>query len=62
MELNPLLIIDDDEDDLDMIKEAAKCMSLSRPIHFFAVAMLWSNTLKRGTKHPFLLYQMLTYP
>lgn len=55
MNLNPILIIDDDQDDLDLIKEVASFLKIDRPIHFFKsgdelVAYLRSNTLP-----PFLI-------
>lgn len=35
MELNPILVVDDDEDELEMIKEASVYLKFKRPIHFF---------------------------
>jgi len=62
MELNPILIIDDDEDDLEMIEEAAKCITLDRPIHFFRTGDELEQYLKKGNKAPFLIISDVNLP
>jgi CheY-like chemotaxis protein len=55
MELNPILIIDDDADELEMIKEASECLQLNRPILFFRSGDEFINYLKSATQAPFLI-------
>jgi CheY-like chemotaxis protein len=55
MELNPILIIDDDEDDLEIIKDAAKHLNLGRPIHYFNSGNELEQYLINGNKAPFLI-------
>jgi CheY-like chemotaxis protein len=55
MERNPILIVDDDEDDLEIIKEAAKQLDLGRPIHYFNNGNALEEYLKKGNKAPFLI-------
>jgi hypothetical protein len=35
MEHNPILIVDDDQDDLDLIKDVVEHLKISRPVRFF---------------------------
>lgn len=49
------MIIDDDADELEMIKEASECLQLNRPILFFRSGDEFINYLKSATQAPFLI-------
>ena len=55
MQLNPILIVDDDGDDLEMIKAASECLQLSRPIHFFRSGDELERYLTTASQSPFLI-------
>ena len=55
MQLNPILIVDDDGDDLEMIKAASECLQLSRPIHFFRSGDALEQYLTTASQAPFLI-------
>lgn len=55
MNLNPILIIDDDQDDLDLIKEVANFLKIDRPIHFFKSGDELVTYLRSNTPPPFLI-------
>lgn len=55
MELNPILIVDDDEDDLEMVKEALKSLDVHRPIHFFRSGLELIEHLQASGKAPFFI-------
>jgi CheY-like chemotaxis protein len=55
MQLNPILIVDDDGDDLEMIKAASECLQLSRPIHFFRSGDELEQYLTTAPQAPFLI-------
>lgn len=55
MEENPILIVDDDQDDLDLIKEVADYLRLDRPIHYFRNGDQLAGYLKTSGLSPFLI-------
>lgn len=55
MNRNPILIIDDDQDDLDLIREVAKQIEIDRPIYFFQSGEELMSYLKSQTMAPFLI-------
>lgn len=55
MDLNPILIIDDDQDDLELINEVANFLKIDRPISFFKSGDELVNYLKSQTLAPFLI-------
>ncbi len=55
MELNPILILDDDNDDLEMIQDAWRKLKIERPIHFFKNGNGLIEFLKSATPPPFLI-------
>lgn len=55
MNQSPILIIDDDQDDLDLIKEVANHLQIKRPINFFRSGDDLVNYLKSQTYAPFLI-------
>jgi len=62
MRQNPILIIDDDQDDLDMIKEAADRLNLNRPIHFFRNGSELESFLQSSAEPPFLIISDVNLP
>jgi DNA-binding NtrC family response regulator len=62
MDLNPILIIDDDEDDLDMIQIASRELNIKRPIHFFRNGSKFQEYLKGTRPAPFLIISDLNLP
>jgi CheY-like chemotaxis protein len=59
---NPILIVDDDLDDLEMIKEAAACLSISRTIKFLHSGTELEQYLKAAPQPPFLIICDLNLP
>lgn len=55
MEANAILIVDDDQDDLDLIKQVAENLQLSRPIHFFRSGHQLADYLQKTALPPFLI-------
>lgn len=55
MEQNPILIVDDDEDDLMLIEEASKELKLRRPIHFFRDGKQLISFLQSSSLSPFII-------
>jgi CheY-like chemotaxis protein len=55
MEKNQILIVDDDDDDLELIRCAADELKLDRPIHFFRNGTELQNHLKQTDVSPFLI-------
>lgn len=55
MEENPILIIDDDQEDLDLIKDVAEHLKLNRPIHYFTNGDQLESYLKSTVRPPFLI-------
>lgn len=55
MEENPILIIDDDQDDLDLISQVAEHLQLSRPIHYFKNGEQLASYLQTSALSPFLI-------
>ena len=62
LELNPILIVDDDLDDLEMIKEAGVCLKITRPIHFFKSGNELLEYLKSTSKAPFFVLSDVNLP
>jgi CheY-like chemotaxis protein len=62
MEPSPILIIDDDLDDLEMIKEAAEKVNIKRPIHFFSSGKEFMDFLKETSHAPFLILSDVNLP
>ena len=55
MKDNPILIIDDDQDDLDLIKQVAEHLQLQRPIHYFRSGDQLTEYLQTSVLAPFLI-------
>ena len=62
MDYNPILILDDDEDDLEMISEAAKELKLNNPIILFNSGDELEQYLRSDKKSPFLVICDLNMP
>jgi DNA-binding NtrC family response regulator len=62
MEESPILIIDDDQDDLEMIKEAAVKINITRPIHFFQSSHELTEFLRNSDSSPFLIISDVNLP
>ncbi|HVG16198.1 MAG TPA: response regulator [Chitinophagaceae bacterium] len=54
MQRNPILIVDDDHDDLEMIQEVVKKLKIERPIHYFKSGLELRNFLETSLS-PFLI-------
>lgn len=55
MKKNPILIVDDDTDDIMLIKAAAEHLNLDMPIEFFTTGQELYDRLINETKVPFLI-------
>lgn len=55
MEQSPILIVDNDEDDLLLIQEAALKSNITRPIHYFKNGNELIGFLRRQAASPFLI-------
>lgn len=55
MEQNPILIVDDDQDDLDLIRDAARHLNITRPVLFFRSGEELEDYLKADLMPPFLI-------
>lgn len=55
MNENPILIVDDDQEDLDLIKDVAEHLKLSRPIHYFKSGEQLESFLQASAYAPFLI-------
>lgn len=55
MENNPILIVDDDQDDLDLIKQVADHLQLNQPIHYFRSGDQLADYLQTSPHAPFLI-------
>lgn len=62
MNQSPILIVDDDQDDLEMIKEAAVKINITRPIHFFRNGQELIDFLRNSTDSPFLIISDVNLP
>ncbi|RYY97376.1 MAG: response regulator [Chitinophagaceae bacterium] len=62
MEDSPIIIVDDDQDDLDLIADVAQALHLSRPIHFLKTGDALIDLLKGSTASPFLIVCDLNLP
>ena len=52
---NPILIIDDDQEDMDLIKEVVDHLSIKRSIHYFKSGSELEAFLQTSAKAPFLI-------
>lgn len=59
---NPILIVDDDSDDLLLIQEAARHLKITRPIHFFQSGQELRRFLKENDIAPFLIISDVNLP
>src|SRR5690349_17306208 len=55
MDDNPILIIDDDHDDMDLIKEVVSHLNIERSIHYFKSGRELESFLQTSAKAPFLI-------
>ncbi len=55
MQLNPILILDDDQDDLDMIEKCWRDLENSRPIVFFRSGNELVTYLRNTPESPFFI-------
>ena len=55
MEQNPILVIDDDADDLDLIKEVANYLKLTNPLLLFKSGKELITYFETSTTVPFLI-------
>ena len=55
MELDPILIVDDDADDLMLIQEVARHLEIDRPMHLFENGKDLHTFLKTSANPPFLV-------
>jgi CheY-like chemotaxis protein len=62
VELNPILVIDDDTDELEMVKEAWVELKITRPIHFFRNGNELVNYLQTSSLSPFLILSDVNLP
>ncbi len=62
MDENPILIVDDDEDDLELIKEAGAYLKISHPLVFFQSGTDLIQYLKTASKPPFLIISDVNLP
>lgn len=62
MKLNPILIIDDDQDDLSLIRDAALYLKIERPMHFFNSGDEIVSFLKSDRISPFLIISDVNLP
>lgn len=62
MEQNPIYVIDDDQDDLDMIEDAAKQLNIGRPIYFFQSGNELVHRLRTEPVAPFLILSDVNLP
>lgn len=52
---NPILIVDDDEDDLELIKEVVDFLKIERPVHFFPGGKELISFIGQSKVAPFLI-------
>lgn len=62
VELNPILIVDDDVDDLEMIEAAWTFFKLDRPIHYFRTGNALITYLQSSSQSPFLILSDVNLP
>lgn len=62
MEPSPLFFVDDDSDDLEMIKDAAERLKLVRPIQFFESGNELIQHLRTAPVAPFLIISDVNLP
>lgn len=55
MQKSPILIVDDDSDDIMLIKSAAEELNLDVPIEYFTTGQELIERLKDDTKPPFMI-------
>jgi CheY-like chemotaxis protein len=52
---NPILIIDDDQEDMDLIREVINHLNIERSIHYFKSGRELESFLKTSATAPFLI-------
>jgi DNA-binding NtrC family response regulator len=52
---NPILIIDDDQEDMDLIKDVIDHLNIERAIHYFKSGKELESFLQTSAKAPFLI-------
>jgi CheY-like chemotaxis protein len=62
MALNPILIVDDDDDDLEMINDAWTKLKDPRPIYFFKSGDELIHFLRTSERAPFFILSDLNLP
>jgi CheY-like chemotaxis protein len=62
VEQNPILVVDNDVDDVEMIEEAWTTLGLTRPIHFFKTGNELIQFLVTSARPPFLILCDLHLP
>lgn len=55
MEQNPILIVDTDIDDIDLVKQAVDYLKINRPVLFFHNGYELEDYLSHGDAAPFLI-------
>ena len=55
MEQSPILIIDDDKDDLELIQQVAATLNIERPIYYFQNGKELHDYLREANLPPFLI-------
>lgn len=53
--MNPILLVDDDKDDLMLIKEAMRILKIERPIRYFQTGAELIEDLRNSNESPFLI-------
>lgn len=62
MDLSPILIVDDDQDDLDMIKEVTDHLCIKRPILLFKSGNELVTYLMQDNLSPFIIISDVNLP
>ena len=62
MTKSPILIVDDDVEDLDLIKEAAEYLNVDRPIFYFRSGTELIQYIKQASMPPFLIICDMNLP
>lgn len=53
--MNPILLVDDDKDDLMLIQEAMQTLKIDRPIRYFQTGNDLIEDLRKSNESPFLV-------
>ncbi|RYY66378.1 MAG: response regulator [Chitinophagaceae bacterium] len=62
IESNPIIILDDDQDDLDLIREAAESLGITRPIRYFSTGDELVAFLEHSELSPYLIISDVNLP